>query len=185
MSRIGRKAIAVPASVNVNIDADKVITVKGPKGELQYKINPEITVVIEGNEIKVSRSSDEQRDRALHGLTRVLIANMVHGVTEGFSKTLQVIGVGYRAEKKGKALQLNVGYSHPIIFEEPDGIKIDVPDQNTVIVNGIDKEKVGEVAAKIRSFRTPNPYADSAALAKGIRYQGERIAVKEGKKSSK
>lgn len=97
-------------------------------------------------------------------MTRVLIANMVHGVTEGFSKTLQVIGVGYRAEKKGKALQLNVGYSHPIIFEEPDGIKIDVPDQNTVIVNGIDKEKVGEVAAKIRSFRTPNPYADSAAL---------------------
>ncbi len=185
MSRIGRKAIAVPASVNVNIDADKVITVKGPKGELQYKIVPEITVAVEGNEIHVSRSSEDKRDRSLHGLTRVLIANMVHGVTEGFSKTLEVIGVGYRAEKKGTAIQLNVGYSHPIVFDAPKGITFDVPNQNTVVVNGADKVQVGEVAAKIRSFRKPNPYADSAALAKGIRYQGERIAVKEGKKSSK
>ena len=185
MSRIGRKVIPVPASVKVNLDADKVITVKGPKGELQYKINPEITVEVEGNEIRCSRSSDEQRDRALHGLTRVLINNMVVGVTDGFSKTLEVVGVGYRAEKKGKALHLNVGFSHPIIFEEPKGITIDVPNQNTIVVNGYDKVQVGEVAAKIRSFRKSNPYADSAAYAKGIRYQGERIAVKEGKKSTK
>ena len=185
MSRIGRKAIPVPASVKVSIDADKVITVKGPKGELKHQINPEITVEINGNEIVCSRSSEEKNHRALHGLTRVLISNMVIGVTDGFSKTLEVIGVGYRAEKKGNALQLNVGYSHPIIFEEPEGIKIDVPNQNTVVVNGYDKVKVGEVAAKIRSFRKPNPYADSAALAKGIRYQGDRIIVKEGKKASK
>ena len=185
MSRIGRKAIPVPASVKVSIDADKVITVKGPKGELKHKINPEITVEINGNEIVCSRSSEEKNHRALHGLTRVLISNMVVGVTDGFSKTLEVVGVGYRAEKKGNALQLNVGYSHPIIFEEPEGIKIDVQGQNTIVVNGYDKVKVGEVAAKIRSFRKPNPYADSAALAKGIRYQGERIIVKEGKKASK
>ncbi len=185
MSRIGKKAIAVPASVNVNIDADKVITVKGPKGELQYKINPEITVVVENNEILVSRSSEDKKDRSLHGLTRVLIANMVQGVTDGYTKTLEVVGVGYRAEKKGNALQLHVGYSHPIIFEEPKDIKIEVPSTNTIVVSGFDKVKVGEVAAKIRSFRKPNPYAENSSLAKGIRYQGERIAVKEGKKSTK
>ncbi len=185
MSRIGRQVITVPASVKVSLDDNKVITVKGPKGELQYKINPEISVEIEANEIKVTRSGDERNERALHGLTRVLIANMVQGVTDGFSKTLEVVGVGYRAEKKGKALQLNVGYSHPIVYEAPAGITIDVPDQNTVVVNGFDKELVGQVAAKIRSFREPNPYADSAANAKGIRYRGERITVKEGKKAAK
>lgn len=185
MSRIGKKVIILPASVSASIDADKVITVKGPKGELQRKINPEITVEIEGNEIHVSRSGDARDERSLHGLMRVLINNMVVGVTDGFKKTLEVVGVGYRVEKKGKAIQLNVGFSHPIVYEEPKGITFDVPDQNTIIVNGADKELVGEVAAKIRSFRKPNPYADSAALAKGIRYQGERITVKEGKKAAK
>lgn len=185
MSRIGRKSIVLPANVKVDIAPDKVITVKGPKGELQYKINPLITVEVENNEIKVSRSSDERQDKSLHGLTRVLINNMVIGVTEGFSKTLSVVGVGYRAEKKGNSLVLNVGFSHPVVYDAPEGITIDVPNQNTVIVHGISKEKVGEEAAKIRSFRKPNPYADSAAEAKGIRYENERIIVKEGKKSAK
>ena len=185
MSRIGRAPITVPAGVTVTLGEENRITVKGPKGELSYNIPASIKANVEGSVVHVTRPDDEAENRALHGLVRSLINNMIIGVSVGYEKKREIVGVGYRAEKKGNALQLNVGYSHPVIFEEPAGIKIDVPNQNTVIVNGIDKVKVGEIAAKIRSFRTPNPYADSAALAKGIRYQGERIAVKEGKKSSK
>ena len=140
---------------------------------------------MENNELTISRSSDVKEQRALHGLTRALVNNMVIGVTEGFAKQLEIVGVGYRAEKKGNTLHMNLGYSHPIVLDEPAGITFDVPNQTTVVVKGIDKELVGRTAAKIRAFRKPNPYADSPAQAKGVRYQGERILVKEGKKSTK
>ena len=178
MSRIGKKPINIK-DVEVKIDGQNV-TVKGKLGELQMEVHPNITVKVEGDEIIVTRPNDAKQNRALHGLTRALIANMVQGVTEGYKKTLKIIGVGYRAELKGKNLLLNVGYSHPIYFIPPEEIKLEVPAPDQVVVSGIDKELVGNVAAKIRSFRKPEPYK-----GKGIRYIDEVIIRKAGKAAGK
>ncbi len=175
MSRIGKQPVEVPSGVDVALK-ENTISVKGPKGELDLNINPEIAVAMEEGLIKVSRSSDEAKDRALHGLVRSLIANMVEGVEKGFQKTLEIEGVGYRAEKKGSGLLLNLGFSHTIDYPTPEGVKIEVPDQTTIVVSGADKQSVGQTAAEIRSFRPPEPYK-----GKGIRYQGEYIRRKAGK----
>lgn len=176
MSRIGRKPIAIPAGVDVTIAAGNVVTVKGPKGTLTKTFNGRMTITKEGNEIHVTRPTDEKEDRAIHGLTRTLIHNMVEGVTNGFSKKLEINGVGYRAQKAGKTLTLNLGYSHVITFDEFDDIKFDVPSQTEIIVSGINKQTVGQIAAQIREKRPPEPY-----LGKGIRYTGEHIRRKAGK----
>ena len=176
MSRIGRQPIVLPAGVTVTVGEDNLVTVKGPKGTLTEKIRPQITVKVEGNTVLVERATDEKLDRSLHGLSRTLINNMVVGVTEGYSKKLEIIGVGYRAQKQGKKLVLNLGYSHTVEFEEKDGITFEAPDQTTVIVSGINKQVVGQVAAQIREKRPPEPY-----LGKGIKYAGEFIRRKAGK----
>ena len=176
MSRIGRKPIAIPAGVDVTIADGNVVTVKGPKGTLTETFNGRMTITKEGNEIHVSRPTDEKEDRAIHGLTRTLIHNMVEGVTNGFSKKLEINGVGYRAQKAGKTLTLNLGYSHVITFDEFDDIKFDVPSQTEIIVSGINKQTVGQIAAQIREKRPPEPY-----LGKGIKYTGEHIRRKAGK----
>ena len=176
MSRIGRKPIAIPAGVDVTIADGNVVTVKGPKGTLTETFNGRMTITKEGNEIHVTRPTDEKEDRAIHGLTRTLIHNMVEGVTNGFSKKLEINGVGYRAQKAGKTLTLNLGYSHVITFDEFDDIKFDVPSQTEIIVSGINKQSVGQIAAQIREKRPPEPY-----LGKGIRYTGEHIRRKAGK----
>ena len=177
MSRIGREPITVPAGVEVTIDtAATVITVKGPKGTLNHTYPASLTVSCEGNTIKVERHSDEKEYRALHGLTRSLINNMVVGVTAGFAKTLEINGVGYRVALQGKSLNLTLGYSHPVIVDPIDGIAFEVPNSNTIVVSGADKQKVGEVAAQIRGKRPPEPY-----LGKGIKYAGEKIRRKSGK----
>ena len=176
MSRIGRKPIASPAGVDVTIADGNVVTVKGPKGTLTETFNGRMTITKEGNEIHVTRPTDEKEDRAIHGLTRTLIHNMVEGVTNGFSKKLEINGVGYRAQKAGKTLTLNLGYSHVITFDEFDDIKFDVPSQTEIIVSGINKQTVGQIAAQIREKRPPEPY-----LGKGIRYTGEHIRRKAGK----
>ena len=177
MSRIGRAPINVPAGVDVNIDsANSVITVKGAKGSLTFNYHNRMIVTMEGNVISVSRPSDEKEDRALHGLTRTLINNMVVGVTAGYSKKLEVNGVGYRVALQGKNLNLTLGYSHPVVVEAPEGITFEAPDANTIIVKGIDKQLVGETAAFIRSKRAPEPYK-----GKGIKYEGEKIRRKAGK----
>jgi len=175
MSRIGKKPIDIPSGVEVKIDGN-VITVKGPKGSLTTEIHPEMIVKIENNQILVQRPSDERHHKALHGLTRTLIANMVAGVTKGYEKVLEIVGIGYRAQKQGKKLILNVGYSHPVEIEEPAGITIEVPDQNRIVVKGIDKQQVGNFAANIRKVREPDPY-----LGKGIKYADEVLRLKEGK----
>ncbi len=175
MSRIGKMPISVPAGVDVKI-ADNLVTVKGPKGELTQQFSKELTVALEDGVVTVTRPSDDKKYRALHGLTRTLIANMVEGVTNGYSKTLQIDGVGYRAAKQGNNLVMNLGFSHQVIMPEIDGIKIDVPQPNTVVLSGIDKQKVGQFAAEVREKRTPEPYK-----GKGIHYVGERIIRKEGK----
>ena len=175
MSRIGRKHIAIPAGVEVKVNGHEV-TVKGPKGTLTETFNGRMTITKEGNEIHVTRPTDEKEDRAIHGLTRTLIHNMVEGVTNGFSKKLEINGVGYRAQKAGKTLTLNLGYSHVITFDEFDDIKFDVPSQTEIIVSGINKQTVGQIAAQIREKRPPEPY-----LGKGIRYTGEHIRRKAGK----
>jgi len=175
MSRIGKKPITIPAGVDVKIDGNN-ITVKGAKGELNYTFNSDITVKVEGSEINVTRPDDAKEHRAMHGLTRTLISNMVVGVTEGYSKTLEINGVGYRAQKQGKDLVMNLGYSHQVIIPEVDGIKIEVPGPNQVIVSGADKQLVGQFAADIRKKRPPEPYK-----GKGIKYAGEYIRRKEGK----
>lgn len=175
MSRIGRKPIPVPDGVDVKIDG-KQITVKGPKGTLTRSFHPEMDVKVVDKELCVERPSDAKRHRALHGTTRSIIANMIEGVANGFSKELELVGVGYRAQKKGKNLSLNVGYSHPVDIEPEEGIEFEVPSQTSVIVKGIDKERVGAVASRIRSVRKPEPYK-----GKGIKYKGERIVRKEGK----
>lgn len=175
MSRIGRKPIPVPDGVDVKIDG-KQITVKGPKGTLTRSFHPEMDVKVVDKELRVERPSDAKRHRALHGTTRSIIANMIEGVANGFSKELELVGVGYRAQKKGKNLSLNVGYSHPVDIEPEEGIEFEVPSQTSVIVKGIDKERVGAVASRIRSVRKPEPYK-----GKGIKYKGERIVRKEGK----
>ena len=176
MSRIGRAPIAVPAGVNVTIADGNVVTVKGPLGELTQKFASVLTIAQEGDTLTVSRPNDEKENRALHGLTRTLINNMVVGVKDGFSKKLEIVGVGYRVEKQGTKLVLGLGYSHPVVFEEANGVKFEVPDNTTIIVKGIDKQAVGQVAAVIRSKRPPEPY-----LGKGIKYEGERIRRKAGK----
>jgi large subunit ribosomal protein L6 len=176
MSRIGRQPIVLPAGVTVTVGEDNLVTVKGPKGTLSEKISPVITVKVEGTTVNVERSTDEKLDRSLHGLSRTLINNMVVGVTAGYSKKLEIIGVGYRAQKQGKKLVLNLGYSHTVEFEEENGITFEVPDQTTVIVSGISKQTVGQIAAQIREKRPPEPY-----LGKGVKYAGEFIRRKAGK----
>ena len=175
MSRIGKKPITIPAGVDVKVDGSKV-TVKGPKGTLENTFNSEINIALEGNEIIVTRPTDDKNHRALHGLTRTLIHNMVEGVTNGYSKTLEVNGVGYRAQKQGKNLVLNLGYSHQVIVPEVPGITIEVPSANSVVISGADKQQVGQFAAEIREKRPPEPYK-----GKGIKYVDEVIIRKEGK----
>ena len=175
MSRIGIKPITLPAGVEVKIDGN-VVSVKGPKGELQETISSLLTVENKDGVITVSRDGDEAEKRSQHGLARTLINNMVIGVTDGFQKKLQLVGVGYKAEKKGKKLVMNLGYSHPVELEDPEGIETETPDANTVIVKGINKALVGNYAANIRAWRKPEPYK-----GKGIRYENEHIRRKEGK----
>jgi large subunit ribosomal protein L6 len=175
MSRIGKKPISVPAGVNVSIDGSTV-TVKGPKGTLVETFNKDMIIKAEGTEIIVDRPSEDKLHKSLHGLTRTLIANMVEGVTEGYTKTLEIEGIGYRAAKQGTNVVMNLGFSHQVIIPETEDIKLDVPNPNTVVVKGIDKQKVGQYAAEIREKKPPEPYK-----GKGIRYQGEHIIRKEGK----
>ena len=176
MSRIGRMPVTLPAGVDVKVDALNSVTVKGPKGTLAQQFNPDMKITVENGVLTVERPSEENEHKALHGLTRAIIANMVEGVTNGFSKKLEINGVGYRAAKQGKQLVLNIGYSHQVIVDEQEGITFEVPDANTVIVTGADKQKVGQIAAEIRSKRPPEPY-----LGKGIKYSDERIRRKAGK----
>jgi large subunit ribosomal protein L6 len=175
MSRIGKKPVEVPSGVTITLDGT-LLTVKGPKGELQRNLHEDMKVVIGENEVTVERPSDNKLHRALHGTTRSLINNMVEGVTKGFERSLELVGVGYRASKSGQKLVLNVGYSHPVEITPEQGIEIEVPANTKVIVKGIDKERVGAVASNIRSVRLPEPYK-----GKGIRYEGEYIRRKEGK----
>ena len=179
MSRIGKQPVAIPNGVTVTVEGSAV-KVKGPKGELTQQVRPEITVAVEDGKVVVSRGSDSKAHRALHGLTRALIANMVLGVTEGFSKTLEMVGVGYRAEKRGKNLVINAGYSHPVEYPEPAGLTLSTPAPTPIVVQGIDKQQVGQVAAEIRAVRPPEPYK-----GKGIRYQGEYVRRKAGKAGAK
>ena len=179
MSRIGLKPIEIPAGVDVKVDGTTV-TVKGPKGELTRNVHPNMAVAVEGNEVIVKRPNDEKENKSLHGLTRTLIHNMVLGVTEGFKKNLEVNGVGYRAAKQGKKLTLNLGYSHPVEMEAPEGITFDLTDANHIVVRGIDKELVGQVANEVRSKRPPEVYR-----GKGIKYATEHIRRKEGKAGKK
>lgn len=175
MSRIGKKPVVIPSGVTVTA-ANGVVTVKGKNGELKQAIHPNLQVEVKGNEVLVTRKSDIGFDRSLHGMLRALIANMVKGVAEGYQKKLELVGVGYRAELKGKALQLALGFSHSIVFRAPEGIKIEAPTQTSVVISGIDKQLVGLVAAKLRSFRPPEPYK-----GKGVKYEGEVIRRKAGK----
>jgi large subunit ribosomal protein L6 len=188
MSRIGKEPVAVPDGVEVSL-ADGVLTVKGPKGTLTQEVHPDITVTITepetdgdgdakaaGKVVTVTRSDNEREHRALHGLTRALIANMVHGVTEGFERKLEIVGVGYRAAKQGTGIQVQVGYSHPVVVQPPEGVTLDVPSPTQITVSGTNKQKVGQVAADIRAIRKPEPYK-----GKGIRYAGEQIRRKAGK----
>jgi large subunit ribosomal protein L6 len=175
MSRIGKKPIEIPSGVTVTLEGNN-ITVKGPKGELSRSFNPDININIEENVISITRPSDAKAHRALHGTTRALLSNMVEGVSKGFEKTLELVGVGYRAQKQGAKLVLNVGYSHPVEFEAETGLEIEVPTNTRVIVKGTSKERVGALAANIRGVRPPEPYK-----GKGIRYEGEYVRRKEGK----
>ena len=175
MSRIGRKPIVVPAGVEVTVNGN-VVTVKGPKGQLTQEISKNLTVEVKEGEVVVTRPTDNREDRSQHGLARTLIHNMIVGVTEGYSKKLQLVGVGYKAEKKGNTLVMQLGYSHPVEMEDPAGIETEVPDATTVIVKGIDKALVGNYSANIRAWRRPEPYK-----GKGIKYEGEVIRRKEGK----
>ncbi|SEP26296.1 MULTISPECIES: 50S ribosomal protein L6 [Propionispora] len=179
MSRIGRMPIAIPAGVTLKIDGN-LVTVKGPKGELSRAIHSDMILELENDTLLVKRPSDAKEHRSLHGLTRTLIANMVTGVTTGFTKTLEIAGVGYRAAKSGTKLALTLGFSHPVEVEPPKGLSIDVPAPNRIIVSGSDKEAVGALAAKIRGYREPEPYK-----GKGIKYEGEVIRRKVGKAGGK
>jgi len=180
MSRIGNKPVVLPAGVEVTVDANNMVTVKGPKGQLQEQVSKLINVEVKDNEVLFTRESDAREYRSQHGLARTLVHNMVVGVTEGYQKKLQLVGVGYKAEKKGTKLVLNLGYSHPVEMEDPDGIETEVPDATTVIVKGIDKAVIGNYAANIRAWRRPEPYK-----GKGIKYENEVIRRKEGKAGSK
>ena len=180
MSRIGRMPITVPAGVEVNVADGNVVTVKGPKGTLTQNLNPAMTITQEGNVITVTRPNDLKENRSLHGLTRTLLNNMVVGVTEGYTKKLEVNGVGYRVTKEGTKLIMNLGYSHQVIMEEKDGITIEVPDPNHINIVGCDKQKVGQFAAEVREKRPPEPYK-----GKGIKYADEVIRRKVGKTGGK
>lgn len=175
MSRVGRKPIAIVKGVTVT-NKDGHVVVKGPKGELSATVHPDITVEVNQAQVLVSRHADDGAHRALHGLWRALIQNMINGVTQGYSQKLEIVGVGYRAEMKGHKLQLMLGYSHPILFGPPEGVKLEAPTQTSIMISGIDKQLVGLVAAKIRSFRPPEPYK-----GKGVKYEGEYIRRKAGK----
>src|SRR5215510_4586079 len=177
MSRIGRKPIAIPDGVEIDVKPGTV-SVKGPKGELNQQVSREMQVAIDDGTLTVARPTDRGEHRALHGLTRSLIANMVEGVTDGFEKRLEIQGVGYRAQLKGKNLEMALGYSHPVAIEAPDGIEFEVPQPTEIVVRGIDKQLVGQVAADIRKRRPPEPYK-----GKGIRYQDEHVARKVGKRA--
>ncbi|MCQ2451779.1 MAG: 50S ribosomal protein L6 [Oscillospiraceae bacterium] len=179
MSRIGRAPIAIPAGVEVTLEGN-VITVKGPKGTLTRTLNPELSVSVDAGVITVSRPNDEKYNRSIHGLNRTLIANMINGVTNGYEKTLEINGVGYRAAKEGNKLVMNLGFSHQVFVPEIDGITIDVPNPNQVVIKGIDKQLVGQFAADVRSKRPPEPYK-----GKGIKYADEVIRRKEGKTGGK
>ncbi|ORI84134.1 50S ribosomal protein L6 [Leuconostoc lactis] len=175
MSRIGNKVITLPADVEVSQEGT-VVTVKGPKGTLSREIAPQITMTVEGSEVTFTRASDDNKTKALHGTTRANVANMVEGVSTGFTKTLKLVGVGYRAAKSGSKLTLSVGYSHPVDFEDREDLTVEVPDALTIKILGISKQKVGDFAAEIRAVRAPEPYK-----GKGIRYEGEVVRRKEGK----
>ena len=179
MSRIGRRPVPVPNGVTVTVQGS-AITVKGPKGELSRKLHPEMLVAVENGVVNVNRPSEEQKHRALHGLTRSLIANMVEGVTNGYKKQLEITGVGYKAEVKPFGLQLALGYAHPLEYRAPVGIKLTAPQPTIVVIEGPDKEKVGQVAAEIRLLRKPEPYK-----GKGVKYQGEQVRRKAGKAGGK
>ena len=176
MSRIGRKPIELPAGVEVDVAPGRV-AVKGPKGSLEQTLSPDMTVSVDGSHVTVGRPTDRPDHRALHGLTRSLLANMVEGVTKGFEKRLEIQGVGYRAALKGKALSLQLGFSHDVDLDPPEGITFQVPKQTEITISGIDKQVVGEIAARIRKIRPPEPYK-----GKGVRYAGETVRRKEGKK---
>ena len=180
MSRIGRTPITIPAGVDLKIAEGNYVTVKGPKGTLERQLNSQMILEVEGNVLHVKRPNEETQNRALHGLTRTLLNDMGVGVTEGFSKTLEIQGVGYRAVKEGSNLVMNLGYSHQVIIPETEDIQIEVPDANHVVIKGIDKQKVGQFAADTRKKRPPEPYK-----GKGIRYQGEVVRIKEGKTGAK
>ncbi|WP_278364001.1 50S ribosomal protein L6 [Leuconostoc lactis] len=175
MSRIGNKVITLPADVEVSQEGT-VVTVKGPKGTLSREIAPQITMTVEGSEVTFTRASDDNKTKALHGTTRANVANMVEGVSTGFTKTLKLVGVGYRAAKSGSKLTLSVGYSHPVDFEDREDLTVEVPDALTIKISGVSKQKVGDFAAEIRAVRAPEPYK-----GKGIRYEGEVVRRKEGK----
>ena len=175
MSRIGKEPIAVPAGVDVSVDGSRV-SVKGPRGQLEQSFHPAMRILLEDGTVRVERPSDERDHRSLHGLTRTLIANMVEGVTQGYEKRLEIVGVGYRAVLKGTDLELAVGFSHPVSFQPPEGIEFEVPAPNRIVIRGIDKQLVGEIAANVRKVRKPEPYK-----GKGIRYEGERVRKKAGK----
>ena len=177
MSRIGRKPIDIPGGVEISVKPGEV-TVKGPKGELVQEISPDMTVKVDGDVVTVERPTDRGPHRALHGLTRSLVANMIEGVTNGYEKTLEIQGVGYRAALAGRDLNLTLGFSHPVLFKAPEGVTLEVPTQTEILIKGADKQVVGEAAAKIRSFRPPEPYK-----GKGVRYSGEKITMKEAKKA--
>ena len=176
MSRIGKLPVSIPGGVTITVGDENEVTVKGPKGTLTQKFSPEMKVEIEDGAVHVKRPSDDKEHRALHGLTRALLHNMVVGTTEGFAKNLEIVGVGYRAQLNGTKLVLNVGYSHPVEFDPPEGISFECPAPTKIIVKGIDKQKVGQIAADIRAVRSPEPYK-----GKGIRYENEHVRRKEGK----
>lgn len=180
MSRIGLKPVTVPAGVEVKIDEKNVVTVKGPKGQLTQAIDPSMKIEINEGILTVSRPTENKKHKSLHGLSRTLINNMIIGVTEGYEKKMEIVGVGYRAAKQGKKLVLNLGFSHPVEMEDPEGVETEVPTQLEIVVRGINKQLVGNYAAKIRAWREPEPYK-----GKGIRYAGEHVRRKEGKTGKK
>ncbi len=180
MSRIGKKPVSIPDKVKVSVDKANVVTVEGPKGKLTLQVSPRIKIIVEDSTVRVERPTDLKMDRAMHGLYRSLINNMIIGVTQGYKKELEMVGVGYKAQVKGKELVLEVGYSHPVNYPIPEGISIQTPKPTQIVIEGIDKQQVGQVAAEIRKVRPPEPYK-----GKGIKYAGERIRRKAGKAAGK